>query len=200
MVDESEIRGFTLEDATSCLKSTYPGHQASQALDSGGYVWMSQWSNMGEEPEWNLSWVDDMDRSGWLVLRQVAGPAGGCEKTSEGINPTGEVSWNRDSIPRTQTMSLLEGRILEDGRYPDLSQLIEEGGHWHPEASVGYRLSVTEDNDVLTLLPGDLGDGKVTMTAGRDWQAGGRDRSVDMAMDAETGEMVLWYMVDQPLQ
>lgn len=200
MVDESEIRDFTLEEATSCLKSTYPGHQASQALDSGGYVWTSQWSQMGEEPEWNLSWVDDMDRSGWLVLRQVAGPAGGCEKTSEGTNPTGEVSWNRDSIPRTQTMSLLEGRILEDGRYPDLSQLIEAGGDWHPEASVGYRLSVTEDNDVLTLLPGDLGDGKVTLTAGRDWQAGGRDRSVDMAMDAETGEMVLWYMVDQPLQ
>ena len=54
---------------------------------------------------------------------------------------------------------------------------------------------MTQDNEILSLLPGDLG--KVTLTAGRDWENGGRDRSVDMAMDAETGEMVLWYYVDR---
>ena len=196
MVDESEIRGFPLEEATACLKSTYPGHQSSQALDSGGYVWNSEWSHQGEYPEWNLSWVDDMDRSGWLVLRQVTPPApDGCEMTSDGTNPAGEVSWNRDDIPRTQTMDLLETRVLEDERYPGLSQYLESGGDWHEQAKVGYRLSVTQDNEILSLLPGDLG--KVTLTAGRDWENGGRDRSVDMAMDAETGEMVLWYYVDR---
>ena len=66
------------------------------------------------------------------------------------------------------------------------------------EAEVGYRLSVTEDNDFLTLLPGDLGDGKVTMTASREWDSGGRSNSLEMAMDAETGEMVLWYLIDRP--
>ena len=196
MVDESEIRGFPLEEATACLKSTYPGHQSSQALDSGGYVWNSEWSHQGEYPEWNLSWVDDMDRSGWLVLRQVTPPApDGCEMTSDGTNSAGEVSWNRDDIPRTQTMDLLETRVLEDERYPGLSQYLESGGDWHEQAKVGYRLSVTQDNEILSLLPGDLG--KVTLTAGRDWENGGRDRSVDMAMDAETGEMVLWYYVDR---
>ena len=196
MGDESEIRGFPLEEATACLKSTYPGHQSSQALDSGGYVWNSEWSHQGEYPEWNLSWVDDMDRSGWLVLRQVTPPApDGCEMTSDGTNPAGEVSWNRDDIPRTQTMDLLETRVLEDERYPGLSQYLESGGDWHEQAKVGYRLSVTQDNEILSLLPGDLG--KVTLTAGRDWENGGRDRSVDMAMDAETGEMVLWYYVDR---
>ena len=198
MVDESDIREFPIEDATSCLKSTYPNHQASQALESGGYVWKSEWSQQDGVPEWNLSWVDDMDRSGWLVLRQVlAQPANGCEMTSEDTNPTGEVSWNRDSIPRTQTMGLLESRVLEDDRYPGLSQYLESGGEWHEQANVGYRLSVTQDNEILSLLPGDLGDGKVTLTAGRDWESGGRDRSVEMAMDAETGEMVLWYLIDR---
>jgi hypothetical protein len=198
MVDESQIRDFPLEEATTCLKSTYPSHQASQALDSGGYVWKSEWSHQGEDPEWNLSWVDDMDRSGWLVLRQVASPpSDGCEITSDGTNSVGDVSWNRDSIPRTQTMDLLETRVLEDERYPGLSQYLESGGDWHEQAQVGYRLSVTEDNEILSLLPGDLGDGKATLTAGRDWENGGRDRSVDMAMDAETGEMVLWYYVDR---
>ncbi|MDP7003960.1 MAG: SAP domain-containing protein [Candidatus Thalassarchaeaceae archaeon] len=198
MVDESQIRDFPLEEATTCLKSTYPSHQASQALDSGGYVWKSEWSHQGEDPEWNLSWVDDMDRSGWLVLRQVASPpSDGCEITSDGTNSVGDVSWNRDSIPRTQTMDLLETRVLEDERYPGLSQYIESGGDWHEQAHVGYRLSVTQDNEILSLLPGDLGDGKATLTAGRDWENGGRDRSVDMAMDAETGEMVLWYYVDR---
>jgi len=198
MVDESQIRDFPLEEATTCLKSTYPSHQASQALDSGGYVWKSEWSHQDEDPEWNLSWVDDMDRSGWLVLRQVASPpSDGCEITSDGTNSVGDVSWNRDSIPRTQTMDLLETRVLEDERYPGLSQYLESGGDWHEQAQVGYRLSVTEDNEILSLLPGDLGDGKATLTAGRDWENGGRDRSVDMAMDAETGEMVLWYYVDR---
>ena len=61
----------------------------------------------------------------------------------------------------------------------------------------GYRLSVTEDNEILSFLPGDLGDGKVTMTATRDREENGRDKSQDLAMDAETGEMVLWYLIDR---
>ena len=56
---------------------------------------------------------------------------------------------------------------------------------------------MTQDNEILSILPGDLGDGKVTLTAGRDWESGGRDRSVEMAMDAETGEMILWYLIDR---
>ena len=58
-------------------------------------------------------------------------------------------------------------------------------------------LSVTEDNEILSFLPGDLGDGKVTMAATRDWEENGRDMSLELAMDAETGEMVLWYLIDR---
>ena len=104
--------------------------------------------------------------------------------------------WNRDSIPTTQTMNLLETRILSQERYPDLSQHIQSGNIWNQEVHVGYRLSVTEDNEFLSLLPGDIGDGKVTMSANRDWVSGNRENSLVMAMDAETGEMVIWYLID----
>ena len=141
-----------------------------------------------------MSWVDEDDDSGWLVLR--SSPEG-CEIIESGSNDRGAVSWNRDSIPSTQTMSLLENRILSPERYPDISQFIQSGNSWNPEAEVGYRLSVTDDNEILSFLPGDLGDGKVTMTATRNWEENGRDKSLDLAMDAETGEMDLWYLIDR---
>lgn len=194
MWDESDIRQFDLEEAVACLKAGHPNTQATQALDSGGYIWKSSWSKPTGEGEWNLSWVDEDDDSGWLVLR---GSPEGCEVIDSESNDRGDVSWNRDSIPSTQTMSLLEQRILNSERYPVLSQYIQSGSSWNPEAEVGYRLSVTEDNEILSFLPGDLGDGKVTMTATRDWEENGRDNSLDLAMDAETGEMVLWYLIDR---
>ena len=122
----------------------------------------------------------------------------GCEIESSGNNDRGDVTWNGDSIPRTQTIFLLEERSLAEGRYPDLSLHIKSGDSWHLDAEVGYRLSVTEDNELLSLLPGDLGDGKVTMLASREWESGDRNSSLEVAMDAETGEMALWYMIDSP--
>ena len=194
MWDESDIRQFDLEEAVTCLKSSYPNNQATQALDSGGYIWKASWSKPTGEGEWNLSWVDEDDDAGWLVLRSSPD---GCEIISSGSYERGEISWNRDSIPSTQTMSLLEQRILTPDRYPDLSAFIQSGSSWNPEGEVGYRVSVTEDNEILSFLPGDLGDGKVTMTATRDWEENGREKSLDLAMDAETGEMVLWYLIDR---
>ena len=194
MWDESDIRQFDLEEAVTCLKSSHPNNQATQALDSGGYIWKASWSKPTGEGEWNMSWVDEDDASGWLVLRRSPE---GCEVISSGSNNRGDVSWNRDSIPSTQTLSLLEQRILSPDRYPDISQFIQSGSSWNPEAEVGYRLSVTEDNEILSFLPGDLGDGKVTMTTTRNWEENGRDKSLDMAMDAQTGEMVLWYLIDR---
>ena len=155
----------------------------------------ASWSRPTSEPEWNMSWVDEDDDSGWLVLQRSSE---GCEMSSTGSNDRGEVTWNRDSIPSTQTISLLETRILDPERYPDLSQYVQSGESWNLQAQVGYRLSVTEDNEVLSLLPGDLGDGKVTMTAVREWEQEGRERSVDLAMDSETGEMVIWWLIDSP--
>ncbi len=198
MWDESEIRPFDLEDAIACLKANHSTSDAAMAILDGGYFWQGQWSQPTGAPEWNLSWVDEDDRSGWLVLRST--DSGGCNAVEQGSNDDGEVIWNRDAIPSTQTMALLEGRILNQARYPDLQSEIATAGIWHSDATVGYRLSVSEDTQLFSFLPGDLGEGKVTMTAGRDWNEGGRDHSIDLAMDSETGEMVTWYHIDRPAE
>ena len=204
MVDESEIRDFNIEEATSCLKTEHSSSKAAQSLISGGYIWKSHWSQPTGLPEWNLSWVDEDDNSGWIILRKIidSGSENDCEIVDYGND--GSIYWNRDSIPSTQTISLLEGRFLEDGRYPELRSFLinsdnTDSESWHPEAMVGYRLSVTEENEYLGLLPGNLGDGKVTMTASRNWESGQRDNSVNSIMDAETGEMAIWYLIDRPL-
>jgi hypothetical protein len=200
MWDESEIRPFDLEEAIACLKANYSTSDAAMAILGGGYFWQAQWSQPTGTPEWNLSWVDEDDRSGWLVLRSA--DSSGCDVVGQGSNDDGDVTWNRNAIPSTQTLALLEGRILDPARYPDLQDEISTGtgGTWHPDSVVGYRLSVSEEIQLFSLLPGDLGDGKVTMTAGRDWSDGGREHSADLAMDAETGEMVTWYHVDRPAE
>ena len=59
MWDESDIRQFDLEEAGACLKSSHPNNQATQALDSGGYIWKASWSKPTGEGEWNMSWVDE---------------------------------------------------------------------------------------------------------------------------------------------
>ena len=194
MWDDSEIRQFDLEEAVACLKSRHQDNQATQALESGGYIWKAAWSKPTGEGEWNMSWVDEDDDSGWLVLRKSEE---GCEIVSSGSNDRGSVSWNRDSIPSTQTMSLLENRILSSDRYPDLSQFIQSGNSWKSETEVGYRLSVTEDNEILSFLPGDLGDGQVRMTATRNWEENGRDKSLVLSMGADDGEMEIWYLIDR---
>jgi hypothetical protein len=198
MWDESETRSFDLEEAIACLKANHSTSDAAMAILDGGYFWQGQWSQPTGAPEWNLSWVDEDDRSGWLVLRST--DSGGCDAVEQGSNEDGEVIWNRDAIPSTQTMALLEGRILDQARYPDLQSEIATAGTWHTDATVGYRLSVSEDTQLFSFLPGDFGDGKVTMTAGRDWNEGGRDHSTDLAMDSETGEMVTWYHIDRPAE
>jgi len=194
MWDDSEIRQFDLEEAVACLKSRHQDNQATQALESGGYIWKAAWSKPTGEGEWNMSWVDEDDDSGWLVLRKSEE---GCEIVSSGSNDRGSVSWNRDSIPSTQTMSLLENRILSSDRYPDLSQFIQSGNSWKSDTDVGYRLSVTEDNEILSFLPGDLGDGQVRMTATRNWEENGRDKSLFLSMGADDGEMEIWYLIDR---
>ena len=194
MWDESEIRQFNLDEAVACLKSRHQDNQATQAIESGGYIWKAAWSKPTGEGEWNMSWVDEDDDSGWLVLRKSAE---GCEIVSTGSNDRGAVSWNRDSIPSTQTMSLLENRILSPDRYPDLSQFIQSGNSWKSDTDVGYRLSVTEDNEILSFLPGDLGDGQVRMTATRNWEENGRGKSLVLSMGADDGEMEIWYLIDR---
>jgi len=169
------------------------------SLNKGGYIWRAEWFESEGLPHWNLSWVDDSERSGWIILRGNE-EGSGCELIESASNSKGEVDWNSD-IPATQPLSLLEERVLNEQRYPDLNQYIDvndqtEKSVWAPDSSVGYRLSVTEENQIISILPGDIDSGKVTFTASREWSENNLENSLLMAMDAETGEMIAWYHIE----
>jgi len=196
MIDESGIREFNIESAKSCLENNHTTSDAMNSLNKGGYIWKAEWFESEGHPNWNLSWVDDSGSSGWIILRGNEDDSG-CERIGSFSNSNGEVEWNSD-IPSTQPISILEERVLDQQRYPDLNQYISstKGSSWASDSSVGYRLSVAEESQIISILPGDIDSGKVTFTASREWSENDVDNSLLMAMDAETGEMIAWYHIE----
>jgi len=192
MPDESEIRMFDLEEAVQCLLANYSTRDAALALDSGGYIWQAAWSEPTRSPEWNMSWVSDDDRSGWIILRST------CSLIDEGDYEDGEFKWNREAVPETLTLDLLETRILSETRYPELNPFIDSGANWNTDVTYAYRLSVSEENELLGMLPGGLGEGQVTIAGSRAWEDSGRDNALSFAMNAETGRMVAWFHTSLP--
>ena len=192
MPDESEVRGFNLEEAIQCTLENHPSSGASNALESTGYLWQAYWSQPTRSPEWNMSWVTENDASGWTKVRQ-SGES--CELIEDGQHDSGTSSWDRDAVPDTHTMSLLEGRLLDDFRYSDLNNMIEGGqGSWFTDVELGYLFTSTQD-DLLSSLPGGIGDGRVALLGERSWSEGdGVDRSLRFAMDAESSRMAGWVL------
>lgn len=186
MWDESEIRSFTLEDAISCLRANHSNRDITVAIDSDGYIWQSIYS-LNEVQEWNLSWVRSDETSGWAIVSQSNNA---CSFDDEGRDD-GEVIWNQDAIPSTHTLKNLEARILDSNRYQDLSLSLGDN-QWSEGSSFGYRLSVSEDSDLLSFLPGDLTEGQVTVAGSREWVDSNRKHTINFAMDAQTGRMLAW--------
>ena len=186
MWDESEIRSFTLEDAISCLRANHSNRDITVAIDSEGYIWQSIYS-LNEVQEWNLSWVRSDETSGWAIVSQSNNA---CSFDDEGRDD-GEVIWNQDAIPSTHTLKNLEARILDSNRYQDLSLSLGDN-QWSEGSSFGYRLSVSEDNDILSFLPGDFTEGQVTVAGSREWVDSNRKHNINFAMDAQTGRMLAW--------
>ena len=102
----------------------------------------------------------------------------------------GTVPWDRNQIPETLTLGLLEERVLDISRYPDLNQFISDGSGWESSVSYGYLLA-TASVDLLSL---DM----VTAAGTRSWEDSGRDNSAGFVIDAETGSMVGWYHTSLP--
>ena len=185
MWDESAIRAFSLEDAISCLRANHSNRDVTVAIDSDGYIWQSVYS-INEVEEWNLSWVRSDETSGWAI---VSKSNNACSFDDEGRDD-GEVIWNQEAIPSTHTLKNLEDRILDSNRYQDLSISLGEN-QWSEGSSFGYRLSVSEDNDLLSFLP-VIDEGQVTVAGSRDWSESNRKHNINFAMDAQTGRMLAW--------
>jgi len=192
MWDESAIRSFSLEDAISCLRANHSNRDVTVAIDSDGYIWQSVYS-INEVEEWNLSWVRSDETSGWAI---VSKSNNACSFDDEGRDD-GEVIWNQEAIPSTHTLKNLEDRILDSNRYQDLSISLGEN-QWSEGSSFGYRLSVSEDNDLLSFLP-VIDEGQVTVAGSRDWLESNRKHNINFAMDAQTGRMLAWAeIIGQP--
>ena len=196
MWDESDIRIFNLETAKECLMNNHSSSDAARAIIDGGYLWQSYWEYPDDfnDPQWNLSWVDPEDNSGWIVLS--GNSSLDCKIISSKNNDNGEIIWNRPAIPDTPSLNLLEKRILNPDRYPDLNPLITSNQNsWDSEIKIGYRLSVSNENELLSTLPINLGEGQVSIIGSKNWVESGKDHSSYFAMNGETGEMLAWYHI-----
>ena len=87
-------------------------------------------------------------------------------------------------------MKNLEDRILNTNRYQGLSISHDLDG-----INYGYRLSVSEENDLFSFLPGDLTEGQVLVVGSREWVDSNREHNINYAMDAQTGRMLAWVEV-----
>jgi hypothetical protein len=197
MPDESEIRIFDLETAKECLMNNHSTSDAALAIIDGGYLWQSYWKHSDDStnPEWNISWVDPDDNSGWLILN--GNSPSNCKIKSSGNNDEGEIIWNNKAIPDTPSLNLLEQRILDSDRYPDLYPFIASNQNsWDSGVEIGYRLSVSDDNDLLSIIPVNLGEGQVSIIGSKSWTESGKNHSNYFIMNGETGEMIAWYHLD----
>ena len=192
MPDESDSRDFNLEEAIQCTLENHPSSGVANALESTGYIWQAYWSQPTRSPEWNMSWVTENDASGWTTMRQSGDS---CDLIEDSQYGSGTTSWDRESVPDTYTMSLLEGRLLDDLRYSDLNILIEGSqGTWFTDVELGYLVTAPQD-DLISSLPGGLGDGRVALLGERSWtDESSVDHSLRFAMDAETSRMAGWVL------
>ena len=195
MPDESEVRSWDLEAALECLNANYSGSGAAQAIQEGGYIWKAYTKPVVESVntvEWNLSWVTEDGDSGWTVVRERDRGCGLME--DEMYDSDESVDWNKEAIPETQTLAALESRILTSSRYPGLSEyVVASNGVWADDVEYGYRLSVTDQTEILDLVPVSLGDGTVNIVAQKEWTESNKDHTFNLLMDAENGRMLGWF-------
>ena len=200
MPDESETRSWNLEAALNCLNANYSGSGAAQSIQQGGYIWKAYTKPVAESVntvEWNLSWVNEDGDSGWTVVRERDGGCGLME--DEMYDSDESADWNKEAIPETQTLAALESRILTSSRYPGLSEyVVESNGAWADDVEYGYRLSVTDQTEILDLVPVSLGDGTVNIVAQKDWTESNKDHTFNLLMDAENGRMLGWIHYSTP--
>ena len=123
----------------------------------------------------------------------------GCNLIDQDDYDEGTTVWSRDAIPDTLSLEKLEQRILAESRYPGLeTHMSSSSATWDESVSYGYRLSVSEANEVLDSIVGDAGDGQVNVAGSRTWQDSGREHTVSFAMNAESSRMVAWYHTSLP--
>ena len=110
-------------------------------------------------------------------------------------------SYNRESIPAVVNISLLEERLSDTSRYPQLSGVdgvFDSSGSYHADSRMGFLVAVPGDgaNDILGQLT-STSVGATTLDLSRTWNEGIWDHTFAVAMDATDGRVVGWTKLSQ---
>lgn len=193
MPDESESR-TSLEQITTCLRASHPLSDAAKALDGGGYIWEATYSLNNEN--WNLSWVDIEDQSGWIILDWELNDESCPIVDSGDWGNDDPASWDKSAIPSTLTLDYLENRLLNENRYEEVNEVMIQDS---PEElhHLGYRAVSGEIDDISDLLSSELSTGVVTVVLHSEWTSVDRTRdyTFDVAMDATTSRVIGWIQI-----
>ncbi len=200
--DASSLREHTLEKAMQCFD--YIGGSASgakAALDNDGYIWRGLDQRTGDTTQWNVSWVSMDDTSGWVLFELTGEPTSdNCTYLDKGSFED-LASHNRESIPAVANISMLEERLSDTQRYPQLTgsdAIFDTTGTYHPDARVGFLVAVPGDgaNDLLGQLTSTT-VGATTLDLSRTWQEGIYEHTFAVAVDATDGRVVGWTKLTQ---
>ena len=98
---------------------------------------------------------------------------------------------------------MLEQDLVDSTRFPQLSGddgFFTSSGEYHSQTRVGH-LVVTPDGDYTDWLnrlnSGDTGATTLDLT--RSWESSGWDKSLSLAMDAKTGQVIGWNFIQSPI-
>ena len=181
---------------------------ANSALNDDGYIWRARDDrSQSGITTWNLSWVSSDPNSGWVELDVTgAASAANCTYVAHGGHDE-TVAHSRGDIPAVLSIQMMEEDLTDPLRYSDVigeNGLFTSSGEYHPETRVGL-LVVTPDSDLTEWLSNlDSGDtGATTLDLTRTWISTENglqwDNSLSLAMDARTGQVVGWNLIQTPV-
>ena len=200
--DASSMREHTLEKAMQCFD--FIGGSASgakAALDDEGYIWRGLDQRTGDTTQWNVSWVALDDTSGWVLFELIGEPTSdNCTYLDKGSFEE-LASHNRESIPAVANISILEERLSDTQRYPQLTgseAIFDTSGAYHAGSRVGFLVAVPGDgaNDLLGQLTSTR-VGATTLDLSRTWEEGIYEHTFAVAVDATDGRVVGWTKLSQ---
>ena len=203
MPDESNIRGYNLEQSIQCL-GYFSGEVsgATAALNDGGYIWRAIDERENGVTTWNVSWVATDNTAGWVKF-SISGQANeeNCNYLAKGASE--EVSYNRNSIPSALNISMMEARLMDNSRYPQLvgnDKFFTNGGDYHPETRVGY-LVLVPDSGLNSFINNfvDSSSGANTVDLSRQWDTEQWSNHISLVADASDGRLIGWNLVQGPL-
>ena len=85
------------------------------------------------------------------------------------------------------------------GHFHGADSFFDSTGQYHPETRVGH-IVVTPDGDYTDWINQfNSGDkGATSLDLSREWESGGWDNRLTMAMDATTGQVLGWNLYQKP--